>query len=147
MGHGNQSSAVNGNHLSVTVMVSICDVTSFIPFYTIYHLCSRFCCLFPDNSSRYHLIREHKNWHESLSYCRKNFIDLVSIRNEEQNSKVLEVKSRHENNTWIGLRSDSWEWSDNGQRIPDNGLIFHSAYIATTQNGMPAICYKGIELY
>lgn len=106
-----------------------------------------FCCLFPEpvNSSQYHLIKEPKTWLNALSYCRESFTDLVSIRDEEQNEKVRKTKGTFPNNTWIGLKRDSWEWSDDAQTIPESDLIFHSPCGPTVSNGTAAICYKGIQ--
>uniref|UniRef100_A0A4W5MEX0 C-type lectin domain-containing protein n=1 Tax=Hucho hucho TaxID=62062 RepID=A0A4W5MEX0_9TELE len=61
------------------------------------------------------LIEQNMTWYKAQSYCRKNYTDLVSIRNEGQKE---EVKNKGTNSTtpyWIGLLYDDWEWSDGGR--------------------------------
>lgn len=61
------------------------------------------------------LIEQNMTWYEAQSYCRENYTDLVSIRNEGQKE---EVKNKGMNSTipyWIGLLYDDWEWSDGGR--------------------------------
>ncbi|CAB1345756.1 unnamed protein product [Coregonus sp. 'balchen'] len=68
-----------------------------------------------DPSLRYTLVKENMTWYEAQSYCRENYTDLVSIRNEVQKE---EVKNKGMNSTtpyWIGLLYDDWEWSDGGR--------------------------------
>uniref|UniRef100_A0A3B4XHH6 C-type lectin domain-containing protein n=1 Tax=Seriola lalandi dorsalis TaxID=1841481 RepID=A0A3B4XHH6_SERLL len=54
-----------------------------------------------------------KTWAEAQVFCRRNHTDLVTIRNEEENSAFLNVHG------WIGLyREDSnspWKWSRGGE--------------------------------
>uniref|UniRef100_A0A674ETS3 Si:dkey-61f9.1 n=1 Tax=Salmo trutta TaxID=8032 RepID=A0A674ETS3_SALTR len=61
------------------------------------------------------LIGQNMTWYKAQSYCRENYTDLVSIRNEGQKEKV---KNKGMNSTtpyWIGLLYDDWEWSDGGR--------------------------------
>lgn len=65
------------------------------------------------------LINEDKTWEEALDYCRKNYRDLVSITNPDQ-QRVVEVKAVEASSlyVWLGLRYsctlDLWFWvSDN----------------------------------
>lgn len=61
------------------------------------------------------LIEQTMTWYKAQSYCRENYTDLVSIRNEGQKE---EVKNEGMNSTtpyWIGLLYDDWEWSDGGR--------------------------------
>ncbi|XP_053508133.1 secretory phospholipase A2 receptor-like [Ictalurus furcatus] len=62
----------------------------------------------------YHLILENKTWSGAQSYCRGNYTDLVSIRDQQQNE---EVKIKGLNSTtsfWISLLCDNWQWTDGG---------------------------------
>ncbi|XP_048124672.1 macrophage mannose receptor 1-like isoform X2 [Alosa alosa] len=68
----------------------------------------------PSNSSRYTLIKEKKTWQKAQDYCRENYIDLVSIKDEQQNNAVFIEKKTNPNDSWIGLICDGWEWSDGG---------------------------------
>lgn len=66
-------------------------------------------------SGDYFLIEQNMTWYKAQSYCRENYTDLVSIRNEGQKE---EVKNEGMNSTtpyWIGLLYDDWEWSDGGR--------------------------------
>ena len=119
-----------------------------------------FWCLFPEpvNSPVYHQINITKTWYNAQNYCRTHFTDLVSIRNDEQNKAVFEMKS-HTDPTWIGLIGDSWEWSDGGLSgyrdwsgdTPNDGNM---AYLSTNgwdtdrqpTNERAYFCYKGIYL-
>ncbi|XP_071242705.1 secretory phospholipase A2 receptor-like [Salvelinus alpinus] len=61
------------------------------------------------------LIKQKMTWYKAQSYCRENYTDLVSFRNEGQKE---EVKNKGMNSTipyWIGLLYDDWEWSDGGR--------------------------------
>ncbi|KAL7838774.1 hypothetical protein AOLI_G00271780 [Acnodon oligacanthus] len=64
-----------------------------------------FC--FDGVNNTYHSENKEMSWHEAQRFCRKQYTDLVSVRNDTENSKV----SAH-GNAWIGLFRDSWTWSD-----------------------------------
>ena len=53
--------------------------------------------------------KEWKTWEEAKSFCREKHIDLVTIRNEEENRVFADFRG------WIGLyREDetaAWKWS------------------------------------
>uniref|UniRef100_A0A3B1JTF5 C-type lectin domain-containing protein n=1 Tax=Astyanax mexicanus TaxID=7994 RepID=A0A3B1JTF5_ASTMX len=68
-----------------------------------------------DLTFSYHLITENKTWYEAQSYCRKNYADLVSIRDQEQNEAVKIAGMKSSGFFWIGLLRDDWEWADGGR--------------------------------
>ncbi|XP_049334957.1 macrophage mannose receptor 1-like [Astyanax mexicanus] len=68
-----------------------------------------------DLTFSYHLITENKTWYEAQSYCRKNYTDLVSIRDQEQNEAVKIAGMKSSDSFWIGLLRDDWEWADGGR--------------------------------
>ncbi|XP_066580076.1 C-type mannose receptor 2-like [Amia ocellicauda] len=61
-------------------------------------------------TQRYVLIDKAKNWTEAQRFCRKNYTDLVSVRNQSENEEVM--KAANGQNMWIGLFRDPWKWSD-----------------------------------
>ncbi|KAK1155009.1 macrophage mannose receptor 1-like isoform X1, partial [Acipenser oxyrinchus oxyrinchus] len=65
----------------------------------------------PDKS--YILINQSKTWYEVQQYCRKNYIDLVSIKNNDEDKKIKEKVNG--NPVWIGLFNNPWKWSHKGE--------------------------------
>ncbi|XP_058629676.1 macrophage mannose receptor 1-like [Onychostoma macrolepis] len=76
-------------------------------------------------SYNYMLIPENKTWFEAQLYCRENHTDLASIRNEEENKRVMEARGKDRPPCWIGLLKDSVEWNDGGQSAYRNWTSEH----------------------
>uniref|UniRef100_A0A8C4TBP1 C-type lectin domain-containing protein n=1 Tax=Erpetoichthys calabaricus TaxID=27687 RepID=A0A8C4TBP1_ERPCA len=63
-------------------------------------------------SERYVWINERMNWSSAQNYCRVNYNNLVSIRNESENQEIM--KKAQGSPFWIGLFNHPWKWSDGG---------------------------------
>ncbi|XP_062410646.1 C-type mannose receptor 2-like [Sardina pilchardus] len=72
-----------------------------------------FICYDGGNSTHpYVLVTERKNWADAQRYCREKHTDLASVRNQEENDQIEQVRGNINRGAWIGLFRDAWEWSD-----------------------------------
>ncbi|XP_063067927.1 macrophage mannose receptor 1-like, partial [Engraulis encrasicolus] len=60
----------------------------------------------------YVLIDDGMNWRDAQRYCRKEYTDLASVRNQAENDQIDNVLPPGKYYAWIGLFNDTWEWSD-----------------------------------
>ncbi|KAK6469623.1 lymphocyte antigen 75-like, partial [Huso huso] len=71
-----------------------------------------FIC-YNDTRESYILIDQLKTWYEAQQYCRKNYTDLVSIKNNDEDKKIKEKANGTA--VWIGLFNNPWKWSHKGE--------------------------------
>ncbi|XP_015229290.1 PREDICTED: macrophage mannose receptor 1-like [Cyprinodon variegatus] len=61
-------------------------------------------------AAQYVLIPEQMTWTASRDFCRKNYTDLVSLRNDTEYQTVQNVANGKI--VFVGLFRDPWQWSD-----------------------------------
>uniref|UniRef100_A0A9J7XT67 C-type lectin domain-containing protein n=1 Tax=Cyprinus carpio carpio TaxID=630221 RepID=A0A9J7XT67_CYPCA len=71
------------------------------------------------------------SWKQAQHFCRENFIDLYTVKNESENQRLRMMNHNDESCIWIGLFRDSWKWSDQtntssslrwAEKQPDNSF-------------------------
>ncbi|XP_062331383.1 C-type mannose receptor 2-like [Osmerus eperlanus] len=80
---------------------------------------------------KYILVLDPRTWRDAQIYCRQNYTDLASIRNQAENIEIQQLVLGEKSSAivWIGLFKDDWKWSDQstssfrywGSGKPDNG--------------------------
>ncbi|MGH0137945.1 UNVERIFIED_CONTAM: hypothetical protein FKN15_030372 [Acipenser sinensis] len=71
-----------------------------------------FIC-YNETRESYILIDHPKTWYEAQQYCRENYTDLVSIKNNDEDKKIKEKSNGTA--VWIGLFNNPWKWSHKGE--------------------------------
>ncbi|XP_051988517.1 macrophage mannose receptor 1-like isoform X1 [Xyrauchen texanus] len=72
-----------------------------------------FIC-YNDSSKGFIPVLQTMTWRAAQNYCRENHTDLVSVRNQNENEQIdnIRINAFTTSGVWIGLFRDSWEWSD-----------------------------------
>nr|XP_055045962.1 macrophage mannose receptor 1-like [Misgurnus anguillicaudatus] len=75
----------------------------------------RFICY--NESSKGFIINDSSvSWRAAQIFCRQHHTDLISVRNQTENQQIQKImKDKNISEVWIGLFSDSWEWSDKSE--------------------------------
>ncbi|KAK3517941.1 hypothetical protein QTP70_027899, partial [Hemibagrus guttatus] len=106
-------------------------------------------------TDRYIYINNTLTWSDAQTYCRTYYTDLVTIKDETENSLIGALTSDW---IWIGLFRDAWKWIDHTKIStitwqfgePDNGMENETcAYVNNSQAAdsqctelMPFFCYS-----
>ncbi|XP_073726745.1 C-type mannose receptor 2-like [Misgurnus anguillicaudatus] len=75
----------------------------------------RFICY--NESSKGFIINDSSvSWRDAQIFCRQHHTDLISVRNQTENQQIQKIMNdKNISEVWIGLFSDSWEWSDESE--------------------------------
>ncbi|KAL7853030.1 hypothetical protein SRHO_G00188150 [Serrasalmus rhombeus] len=105
-------------------------------------------------------VTQQKNFPDAQLYCRKQYTDLPSARNQSENQKIMGIANG--NPVWLGLFRESWGWSDQSNSIyrnwwagqPDDTLNENCVAVTASgqqmgswenwpcQTNYPFICYE-----
>jgi len=106
-------------------------------------------------------VNERMNWTSAQRYCRKNHVDLATVRNSTENQRVLSLFPSSEY-SWIGLFRDPnlyWsdrsrflfsEWDYGSNHINSNTVICGVTSVKTSgrwrflscESRLPFVCYS-----
>ncbi|XP_065146134.1 uncharacterized protein [Paramisgurnus dabryanus] len=123
----------------------------------------RFIC-YNESSKGFVIETSNKIWRDAQRFCRQHHTDLTSVRNQTENQQIQKImKDKNISEVWIGLFSDSWEWSDEsnsgfrnwGSGQPDNnGGSEDCTNVRTYTNGqwydldcspLTFVCHEDLE--
>ncbi|XP_065127213.2 C-type mannose receptor 2-like [Paramisgurnus dabryanus] len=75
----------------------------------------RFIC-YNESSKGFIIDDSSVSWRDAQIFCRQHHTDLTSVRNQTENQQIQKIMNdKHISEVWIGLFSDSWEWSDKSE--------------------------------
>nr|XP_055045993.1 C-type mannose receptor 2-like [Misgurnus anguillicaudatus] len=75
----------------------------------------RFIC-YNESSKGFIIDGSSVSWRDAQIFCRQHHTDLISVRNQTENQQIQKImKDKNISEVWIGLFSDSWEWSDESE--------------------------------
>ncbi|KAK7898418.1 hypothetical protein WMY93_019271 [Mugilogobius chulae] len=69
-------------------------------------------------------VNKHLNWTLAQAFCRERCTDLVTVSDQQENQKLMELAEDLNECIWIGIRqnSDNWRWSSGA---PPSSLSKH----------------------
>uniref|UniRef100_A0A8C7HLA1 Si:dkey-61f9.1 n=1 Tax=Oncorhynchus kisutch TaxID=8019 RepID=A0A8C7HLA1_ONCKI len=88
------------------------------------------------------LIEQNMTWYEAQSYCRENYTDLISIRNEGQKEEVKNKGMYSTSSYWIGLLYDDWEWSDGGRSAYRDWVVLGPTFYYPREGENHTVLYQ-----
>ncbi|XP_061578694.1 lymphocyte antigen 75-like [Cololabis saira] len=102
------------------------------------HFCSTsypfICYRGTQKNPEYVLVNESMSWSNAQSYCRENFVDLATVRNDAENQGIISLGLSDW--TWIGLfRDPDFYWSDGS-----SFLFINEEDVASPINSLKVIC-------
>ncbi|XP_073670283.1 C-type mannose receptor 2-like [Paramisgurnus dabryanus] len=70
----------------------------------------------PEISKGFIINRSSVSWRAAQIFCRDHYTDLTSVRNQIENQQIQKIMNdKNISEAWIGLFSDSFEWSDKSE--------------------------------
>uniref|UniRef100_A0A3P9NEL0 C-type lectin domain-containing protein n=1 Tax=Poecilia reticulata TaxID=8081 RepID=A0A3P9NEL0_POERE len=64
---------------------------------------------------QYHFVNQSSTWSEALTYCKRKYTDLASIKDTDENDELKRTlgSAGHNSDVRIGLYNEvNWKWSD-----------------------------------
>ncbi|XP_073671780.1 uncharacterized protein [Paramisgurnus dabryanus] len=93
----------------------------------------RFIC-YNESSKGFIIDGSSVSWRDAQIFCRQHHTDLTSVRNQTENQQIQKImKDTNISEVWIGLFSDSWEWSDESESGFRNWWLFQPNNLGGSQ--------------